>query len=589
MNGRTRFGSAATDVLESLTRVGQGLPIDRAPGEPLYPAAARPRAAFRRTRLVRRAPGLAGFAVAVVFYCLSLTPSLLPRPWLMQGVVSGLTAAMGYAAGATLGALAGRFWQPPRKLTRVAWTALIVVTPPLGLLFLALGTGWQQELRVRLGMERMETYDIVRIVGVSVLTFALILLIARLLRLATRRLARFLGRFVPKPVAYAAGLVVVVYLVVGFTQDFLVSNAVAVANEAASLTNGSTSPGIVAPASGKLSGSPASLVPWHSLGRQGREFAATAPSRTDLGRFAGRAAADPIRVYVGLDSAATVGERVRLAVREMDRAGAFDRAVVAVITATGTGWVDGNVTSALEYMYAGDTAMVSMQYSYLPSWLSLMVDQSKVTETASLLIAAVHARWAALPAASRPKLVLFGESLGSYGTEKSFQSLRSMADGADGALLVGPPFVNPIWRPLVDGRDRGSPVWSPVYQNDDTVRFSQRPAELRTSVGRPPKVLYLQNSSDPIVWWGPELLIQPPDWLDHPRGPDVSPDMHWYPGITFWQTVVDITFANNVPTGHGHVYGSGVADGWAALLPPPGWSAQDTERLRALLDAAPRR
>jgi uncharacterized membrane protein len=229
-----------------------------------------------------------------------------------------------------------------------------------------------------------------------------------------------------------------------------------------------------------------------------------------------------------------------------------------------------------------------MQYSYLPSWLSLLVDQSKVTGTASALITAVRARWEALPAQSRPKLVLFGESLGSYGTETAYPDLASLAGGADGALLVGPPFVNPIWNQLVDERDDSSPVWRPVHGGGDTVRFVQDATELRTSTGPPPKVLYLQNASDPIVWWSPELLVQPPDWLDDPRGPDVSPDMHWYPGITFWQTLVDLFFANDVPSGHGHVYGSSVADGWAELLPPPGWTTDDTVRLRALLDARPR-
>jgi uncharacterized membrane protein len=82
------------------------------------------------------------------------------------------------------------------------------------------------------------------------------------------------------------------------------------------------------------------------------------------------------------------------------------------------------------------------------------------------------------------------------------------------------------------------------------------------------------------------LLVQHPEWLDDPRGPDVSPDMHWYPGVTFWQTAVDQVFATGVPAGHGHVYGSGVVDGWAALAAPPGWTAADTVRLRALLDRA---
>ena len=56
-----------------------------------------------------------------------------------------------------------------------------------------------------------------------------------------------------------------------------------------------------------------------------------------------------------------------------------------------------------------------------------------------------------------PKLVLFGESLGSYGTETTFGDLESMAAGAHGTLLVGPPFANPIWRELVDERDDRNP------------------------------------------------------------------------------------------------------------------------------------
>jgi uncharacterized membrane protein len=269
----------------------------------------------------------------------------------------------------------------------------------------------------------------------------------------------------------------------------------------------------------------------------------------------------------------------------MDRTGAFDRAVVAVLTPTGTGWLDRNVTDALEYMYAGDTALVSMQYSYLPSWISFLVDRSKVATSGRALISAVHERWLALPAATRPKLLLFGESLGSFGTESAFGSAAAMRDGADGVLLVGPPFANPIRNALLPDRDPGTPVWDPVFSGSP-IQFSRDPADLRAAAA--PKVVYLQNSSDPIVWFHPSLLYRQPAWLDDPRGPDVSPDMHWYPGITFWQIAVDQFFANGVPAGHGHVYGSGVAEGWAALAPPPGWTTADTVRLRHILDSHPR-
>jgi uncharacterized membrane protein len=179
--------------------------------------------------------------------------------------------------------------------------------------------------------------------------------------------------------------------------------------------------------------------------------------------------------------------------------------------------------------------------------------------------------------------LLFGESLGSYGTESAFADLPAMSAAADGVLLVGPPFANPIHRHLTDTRTAGSPVWNPPSASQP-VRFAQNPADLRTPQGGQPKVVYLQNSSDPIVWWTPDLLFARPQWLDDPRGPDVSPDMHWYPGVTFWQTLVDQFAANGVPAGHGHVYGSGVVDGWAAVGAPAGWTTADTIRLRALLD-----
>lgn len=41
-------------------------------------------------------PGLAG---ALVFVCLSLSPSLLPRTGVIQGLVCGITAAIGYGVG----------------------------------------------------------------------------------------------------------------------------------------------------------------------------------------------------------------------------------------------------------------------------------------------------------------------------------------------------------------------------------------------------------------------------------------------------------------------------------------------------------
>ena len=532
----------------------------------------------RRPRIVRRGLHLTGFAAGAVFYCFSLTPSLLPRAWFLQGVVSGITAAMGYAAGALV---PSRVWS--RRAARIGWRVAPAVAVAGGTVFVLLGTRWQKDLRRRLGMEALETSYTFRMVLISLATFAVLLLVARALRLAVRTTSLLLGRFTPEPVAYCAGFVVVALLSAGFVDTLVVGNLFAVADRRASVTNDGTDDDVVPPVSALRSGGPASLAPWASLGRQGRHFVAGGPSAADLTGFAGRPAREPIRVYAGLQSAGSVTERARLAVREMDRTGAFGRAVVAVVIPTGTGWVDGAVTDSLEYMYAGDTALVSMQYSYLPSWISFATDRSRVVDASAALITAVHERWAAMPAGRRPKLLIFGQSLGTLGTERFFGSVAAMTGGADGILLEGPTFANPLHRRLTDARAPGSPVWNPVTPGHP-VAFAARPAQLRDRTGPPPRVVYLQNPTDPIVWWSPSLLWKRPAWLDDPRGPGVSPDMHWYPGITFWQTTVDLVFSRDVPRGHGHQYRSGTVDGWAALAPPPGWTVPDTLRLRARLD-----
>ncbi|HEU4347287.1 MAG TPA: alpha/beta-hydrolase family protein [Actinoplanes sp.] len=538
----------------------------------------RPHTGRRRSPIVRRRLDLTGFTIAAAFYCFSLTPSLLPRAWYLQGVVSGITAAMGYG----VGALVPQRLLPPR-VRRIGWWLVLVAAPVAGTVFVLLGTRWQKDLRRRLGMAALDTSYTFRMVLISLVTFALLLLIARSLRLAVRGMALVLGRVTPEPVAYCAGFVVVVLLAAGFVDTFLMSNLFAVADRRASVTNDGTDADVVAPSSSLRSGGPYSLAPWSTLGRWGRDFVAEGPTKAELTGFAGRPALQPIRVYAGLQSADSVAARTRLVLREMDRTGAFERSVVAVFIPTGTGWVDGAVTNSLEYMYAGDTALVAMQYSYLPSWLSFVTDRSKVTDASSALITAVRGRWAAMPAGHRPKLLIFAESLGTLGTEKTFGDIGAMVAGADGILLEGPTFANPIHAQLTENRAPGSPVWNPVSP-DQPVAFAARPAELRNRAGPPPKVVYLQNPTDPVVWWSPTLLYKNPAWLDKPRGPDVSPDMHWFPGITFWQTTVDMAFANGVPRGHGHQYKSGTVDGWAALAAPPGWTVRDTLRLRALLE-----
>ena len=131
----------------------------------------------------------------------------------------------------------------------------------------------------------------------------------------------------------------------------------------------------------------------------------------------------------------------------------------------------------------------------------------------------------------------------------------------------------------------------PRYDNGRTVRFAQATdADDVRRVAAPPwegtRVLFLQHPSDPIVWWSPALLFSRPDWLVEPAGADRTASMRWYPIITFWQVMADMTNASAAPSGHGHTYADELLDGWVAVAPPAGWTAADTGRVRAAIDGA---
>jgi uncharacterized membrane protein len=418
-----------------------------------------------------------------------------------------------------------------------------------------------------------------------VLVFALIVAIGRGVRALGRGLVRLFNRFLPHRMARPLGVLVAGALVVFLLNGVLFQGLVNGANSAFSVKDGETEKGAVEPTAPERSGSPASLIPWADLGLQGRNFVGMGPTPEQLEAFSGRPALEPVRAYAGLASAEDPGDRAALAVRDLQRAGGFDRSVLVVATTTGTGWVDPAASTALEYEFNGDTAMVAMQYSYLPSWLSFLVDQAKARDAGRALFDAVYGVWARLPVESRPKLYVFGESLGTFGGEAAFSGLADIVNRTDGVLWAGPPNFNELWRQLVADRESGSPEWRPVVDDGRTARFADEPGDLKQPAGtwQTPRLAYLQNASDPIVWWTPQLILNHPDWLRGTRGPDVSQSMVWIPFVTFWQVTADLVFAVNVPDGHGHKYSADYADGWADVAQPPGWTDADTQRLRELI------
>ncbi|MGH3541550.1 MAG: alpha/beta-hydrolase family protein, partial [Mycobacterium sp.] len=281
--------------------------------------------------------------------------------------------------------------------------------------------------------------------------------------------------------------------------------------------------------------------------------------------------------------------RMEVLVGELERTGAFTRKLLVIAPTTGTGWIDPVAARSLEMIYNGDTAIVGVQYSYLPSWISFLADRQKSMDSGRMLIDTVHERWQRLPPDRRPKLLLYGESLGSMAGQAAFEFLPDISEmGFDGVLWVGPPQASPVWHALIVRRDPGSTEVQPRYDNGRTVRFSEaidpaNIARLAAPRWQGTRVLFLQHPSDPVVWWSSDLLFDQPDWLIEPRGADRTASMRWYPVVTFWQVSADLTNAEGMPAGHGHNYANTILDGWVAVAPPDGWTAADTEHMRAAL------
>ena len=156
-----------------------------------------------------------------------------------------------------------------------------------------------------------------------------------------------------------------------------------------------------------------------------------------------------------------------------------------MVTTTGSGWGDPSAVDSLEYLTGGDVATVSMQYSYLPSWLSYLVDQKRAREAGRELFDAVYDRWSKLPADDRPRLLVVGESLRLLRGETAFSGEYDLRNRTGGAVFAGPPNFNTLYREFVDGRDVGTPEVEPVYRGGRTVRFTLDPQSDIPPAGAP--------------------------------------------------------------------------------------------------------
>jgi uncharacterized membrane protein len=262
----------------------------------------------------------------------------------------------------------------------------------------------------------------------------------------------------------------------------------------------------------------------------------------EASRFLAGAAAglplDPIRVFVGVRSAPTVEERCELAVRELERLGAFERRRIVVVSATLRGYVNPIIPAAEERLAGGDVATVVVQYHDRRTLLMPAKVPIAARTHRELLRRLVRHHGAA-------EVVVYGESLGAWASQNVFRGGGTAALDALGvarALWIGTPYFSLLRRELERGR-------LPADERVGTVRARDL-VDADPAGAERLRFVFLHRMTDPVVLFpGLELIWRRPEWL---------PEGRWRPGITFLQTVADLVRATNwtsaVPQALAHDY-----------------------------------
>jgi uncharacterized membrane protein len=527
----------------------------------------------------------AGLLIGTLFFAASLTPTLLPRTFVTQGLLSGCSLAAGYGLGVFGRWLAGylELPKPNGRTLRIIKLVAAVACALIAAAFLWQASEWQNSIRKLMGLEPVDTAHPLEVGLIALLTFALLIVLARLFQLTFLFISRKLNLFVPKRVSYVVGIAIAVALFWSVIEGVLFRFALRAADSSFQAFDELVEPETQRPTDPNKTGSDASLLEWDELGRAGREFIATGPVSKDLSSFSGQDSLEPIRVYVGLRSADTPEARAKLALEELKRVGGFERSVLIVVMPTGTGWIDPAAMDTVEYLHGGDVASVAIQYSYLTSWLSLLVEPGYGAEAARALFAEIYGHWTTLPKESRPRLYLHGLSLGALSSEQSAELFEVIGDPYHGALWSGPPFPSRIWRAVTSDRSPATPAWLPRFRDGSYVRFTSQESALAIPDAHwgPMRIVYLQYASDPVTFFEHQSLYREPDWMMAPRGPDVSPELRWYPVVTLLQLTLDMAMATTAPMGHGHVYApEHYIDAWIEVTGVQGWNGEQITRLK---------
>ena len=303
-----------------------------------------------------------------------------------------------------------------------------------------------------------------------------------------------------------------------------------------------------------VTGGPGSPVDYDTLARDGRRFVSLRTPADQI-RTVTSTAIEPLRVYVGLQSADTVEARVGIAMAELERLGAFSRRTVLIMSPAGSGYAEYVAAEAVECFTAGDCASVVVQYGVLPSMLSL--DRVGLgARTVRALLDRILERVALMD--TPPLVIMYGESLGARVAQEALAlapSLESdgIVSGIDALLSVGTP---------------GGPSMRNDLRYNPNVVHLDRWQQLTGQDSA--QLWFLDHDADPVTRWDGALAWRYPAWLRRPRGRNIPDGMAWLPVLTWWQVIFDLVFAAQQQSGQfrsrGHDYRADLAPVLAAVL-----------------------
>lgn len=534
-------------------------------------------------------PSVFALILGLLFVAASLTPSLVPRAPVLQGVLGGVVMALGYMAGRMIEVVWNFAEMPVARGDARDVTLGILGLIVLGLVGWSLRVSliWQNDLRGRMGLDPAEEGHLLLVVLVTLAVFAVLFLIGHLIAILSRLIRGRLRRKMPERRANVLGFLLVALALFVVTRDGLLDRVIEIMDTTFETAQNLFDTAPPAPGDARLTGGPGSLVDWTAMGQPGRDFITSGPDAADIAAFTGRPARDPIRVYVGRANGDTPQERAELALAELKRQGGFDRKVLIVTSPTGTGWMDPGSHDPVEYMHGGDIATVATQYSYLQSPFALVFETQTGLEQATATLAVVHDYWKTLPPETRPRLYVHGLSLGAWSSMYATNLFRLVDDPIHGAFWAGPPFPSDFWNRVQDARNPGTPFVHPEVGSGSFIRYAARGDD--GTAGAAPwgdmRIMFLQYPSDPIVFFDPLSLLRRPVWMREPPGDGVSPHLSFMPVVTQFQLALDMALSTTTPAGFGHsYYAQDYIGPWVEVTAPENWTEADTGRLRAHCD-----